>query len=505
VVGSLVLLAFLAGCLEPSLADSAQSENKTTAECLADEGCQETVLRRIETRMGTLDYHAGFQTPTTVERIYDEMDYQRAVLAHQISDNLVSFYSMHVGPQEAIDGAQMGDLVVWENFLDPNGIVLTGNDTTVYGMAYLDLENNGPMVVDVPPSPFLGSVLDLWQVPLAGIDANGAKFVIVAEDYEAGVDVPKGFTLLRSRTSLAVFFARGLVVEGDVKGAANTVFNSKIYPLSAIDSAPDTKVHLATGVAMDTISPMEPMAYWERVSKVLDYVNPEFDQDASLMISLLKPLGIERGKPFAPNERERKILADAAHFGWLMGQAISYAPRFDDITYYPGTQWEWVLELDPSLREAFWRDLEARTNYYFAASMAQPAMKTKAIGTGSQYIRSARDANGDWLDGGNTYRLNVPDSPPAELFWSITLHDFEFRSQVHTDTLDAARSSYDDLKYNDDGSVDLYFGPAAPDGYENNWVKTIPGRGWWAWFRFYSPSEAFFDKSWQLPDFEKIG
>jgi hypothetical protein len=432
------------------------------------------------------------------------MDYQRAVLAHQISDNLVSYYSMHVGPQEAIEGAEMGDLVVWQNFLDPKGIVLTGNDTTVYGMAYLDLANNGPMVVEVPPSPFLGSVLDLWQVPLAGIDANGAKFVVVAEDHLGEVDVPEGFTLLRSRTSLAVFFARGLVVEGDVEGAASTVFNSKIYPLSEFDSPPETRVQLATGVAMDTISPMEPMVYWGRVAKVLDYLNPEIDQDASLMISLLKPLGIEPGKAFNPDERQKKILADAAHFGWVMAEAISYAPRFDGITYYSGTQWEWVLELDPSLRESFWRDLEARTNYYFQASMAQPAMKTKAIGKGSQYIRSARDSSGEWLDGGNLYRLNVPADPPAELFWSITLHDFETRSQVQTESNNAALSSYDDLRYNDDGSVDLYFGPVVPEGFENNWVETIPGRGWWVWFRFYSPAEAFFDKSWQLADFEKI-
>jgi len=222
------------------------------------------------------------------------------------------------------------------------------------------------------------------------------------------------------------------------------------------------------------------------------------------MISLLKPLGVEPGRPFEPDERQTKILADAAHFGWVMGQAISYAPRFDGITYYDGTQWEWVLELDPSLRESFWRDLEARTNYYFQASMAQPAMKTKAIGKGSQYLRSARDSGGEWLDGGNLYRLNVPAAPPAELFRSITLYNFETRSQVQTDSNNAALSSYDDLRYNDDGSVDLYFGPVAPEGYANNWVETVPGRGWWVWFRFYSPAGAFFDKSWQLSDFERL-
>ena len=94
--------------------------------------------------------------------------------------------------------------------------------------------------------------------------------------------------------------------------------------------------------------------------------------------------------------------------------------------------------------------------------MAQPAMKTSAIGRGSQYVRSARDAKGDWLDGSHTYKLNVPANAPMELFWSITLYDFETRSQVQNKTNNAALSSYDDPKYNVDGSVDLYFGPEAP-------------------------------------------
>lgn len=478
----------------------------------APNSAQETTT--IQTRVGPLQYELpfevagtklGYPTEATVNKLYDEMDFQRAVLAHQIADNLVSYYSMHVGPQSSIKGLRMGDFVVWEKFLDTKGIVLTGNDTTVYGMVFMDLAKNGPMVVEVPPSPFLGSILDLWQVPLAGIDSNGAKFVVAAEDYEQDVTLPKGAKLLRSRTSLAVFFARGLVVDNDVKGAANTVKNCKVYPLSEIDSPPRMRIQLASGVAMDTISPMAPMAYWERVAKVLNYVNPEIDHDASLLISLLKPLGIEPGKPFEPDARQKKLLEEAAHFGWLMAQTISYAPRFDDITYYPNTQWEWVLELDPSLRESFWRDLEARTNYYFQASMAQPAMKEKNVGQGSQYIRSVRDSNGKWLDGGKQYRLTVPANPPAKLFWSITLHDYATRSQIQNATNNAALSSYDKLKYNEDGSVYLYFGPkAAPEGFENNWIQTVPKRGWWVWFRFYGPLEEFFDKSWQLPDFEMI-
>ncbi len=501
-IGNLIVVAALvvgATCVYGS-----PDDDLTTADALSDEKAREAVLDQVETRMGLLDYEAGMPSQSTVERVYDEMDYQRAVLAHQISDNLVSFYSMYVGPNEAIDGLEMGDFVVWEKFLDTKGIVLTGNNTTVYGMAYLDLKANGPMVVEVPPSPFLGSILDLWQVPLSGIGASGGTFVVVADDHEGDIDLPAGATLLRSRTTLAVFFARGLVVNNDVEAAAGTVTDCRVYPLSMIDSPPETKTRYASGVPMDTISPMEPMIYWERVAEVLNFINPKLDQDASLLISLLKPLGIEPGVPFNPDQRQKRILSDAAHFGWMMAQVISYAPRFEDITYYTGTQWEWVLELDPSLQQDFWRDLEARTNYYFQASMAQPAMKEKNVGSGSQYVRSARDANGEWLDGGKLYRLRVPANPPVELFWSLTVHDFETRSQIQNDMNLAALSTYDDLKQNSDGSIDLYFGPTAPEGLESNWIQTIADRGWWVWFRFYSPTEAFFDKSWQLGDFERI-
>ncbi len=494
-ISGAALVVFLGGCTEPASTQSEQSQ----ASSLPD---NQTI---IETRIGSLTYQSGFPTASTSEKLYNEMDFQRAVLAHQHSDNLVSYYSMNFGFLASSEGSKEGDLFVWENFADPKAIVLTGNDTTIYGMSFLNLKENGPMVVEVPPSPFLGGLFDLWMVPIAAIDAKGGTFVIASEDYEGEIKVPEGATLIRSQTNMAAFFARGLVINNDMDAAVKAVTDCKVFPLSQIASPPETKVVLVTGVPMDTISPMEPKAYWTRVAKVLDFVNPEMDEDASLLISLLKPLGIEPGKPFSPDARQTKILHDAAHFGWLMAQNISLAPRFDDIIYYPGTQWEWVLQLDPTLRDQFMRDMEARTNYYFQATMALPAMKNKAIGKGSQYIRSARNSSGEWLDGGNQYRLNVPANAPVELFWSITLYDYETRSQIQTDTNNPSLSSYDDLKKNDDGSVDLYFGPSAvPEGYENNWVKTIPGRGWWVWFRFYSPTEAFFDKSWQLPDFEKL-
>ena len=134
----------------------------------------------IETRLGTLTYEAGFPTDETARKLYDEMDFQRAVLAYQYADPLVSFYSIHVGFQSI--GIEPGDLILYDKLLDPKGMYLTGNTTTIYGMTFLDLEKDGPMMVEVPASPFLGAMLDLWQRPIAGIDASGGTFLVASAD-----------------------------------------------------------------------------------------------------------------------------------------------------------------------------------------------------------------------------------------------------------------------------------------------------------------------------------
>lgn len=107
---------------------------------------------------------------------------------------------------------------------------------------------------------------------------------------------------------------------------------------------------------------------------------------------------------------------------------------------------------------------------------------------------------GQWLQGGNNYTLRVPANAPAKQFWAMTLYDTETRSFIDTKHDIAGLDSKKDLVKNEDGSVDLYFGPEAPQGKEKNWIPTAPGRGWFAYFRLYAPTEAYFDRSWKLPD-----
>lgn len=210
-----------------------------------------------KTQIGDLHYEAGFPTPDTVKKLYDEMDFQRAVLAYQYVDTLVSLYSMNVAFKAA--GADDGDLVLWQRFLDPKTIALTGNNTTIYALGFLDLDKAGPMVLDVTPGPVYGGLWDLWQVPIGAITEKGGTFVVATDDFKG--PVPTGATLIKSRTKLASLVIRGLVRNDDVAAAAHAVEITKVYPLAKIASPPRNKVIHATGKTMDTISP-EGMPFW---------------------------------------------------------------------------------------------------------------------------------------------------------------------------------------------------------------------------------------------------
>lgn len=94
---------------------------------------------------------------------------------------------------------------------------------------------------------------------------------------------------------------------------------------------------------------------------------------------------------------------------------------------------------------------------------------------------------------------------PAVDFWSLTIYDRSTRAFIYTPEGRAGLSSrnLDTMKLNDDGSVTLYFGPKAPEGYENNWIPTgdkIP----FPMFRFYGPTDALFDRSFKLNDVELV-
>lgn len=131
-------------------------------------------------------------------------------------------------------------------------------------------------------------------------------------------------------------------------------------------------------------------------------------------------------------------------------------------------------------------------------------MVTVMVGAGSQYQTTFRDSIGEYLVGENSYRLNVPADVPVNNFWSVAVYDTTTYSLIDNGTANSTRHSNMALDENDDGSVDLYLGPTPPESGETNWVKTNPGTGFFLYFRYYGPTQEFFDKTWRPGDVERL-
>jgi hypothetical protein len=258
-----------------------------------------------------------------------------------------------------------------------------------------------------------------------------------------------------------------------------------------------------SGQPADMLYPMD-YSYFEGLADFVqhEYVGPE---DWS-MRGMMASLGIEKGKPFNPDKQMKEILIAGAEVGMKMAQALRYGEKLKGTRYYDNRQWNNVLNvLDVEFKQDSYLDIDARVGMFKIGYSISPAMVMNMVGKGSKYPFAYRDADGDFLSGGSSYKLHMPANIPAANFWSVTLYDGENASGLKNGQPFPSIGSLSNLQYNDDGSVDLYFGPTLPkNALKSNYLKTAPGKGWFTLLRLYSPTEAFFDQSWRPDDFKKL-
>jgi hypothetical protein len=120
------------------------------------------------------------------------------------------------------------------------------------------------------------------------------------------------------------------------------------------------------------------------------------------------------------------------------------------------------------------------------------------------YLISIRDKDGEAFDGSRTYRLTVPANAPVEQYWSVTAYDRQTYALIRNMPRASRSSQIPDLQKNSDGSIDAYCGPQAPAGKDSNWIPTDPARKFELMFRAYVPTKPLFEKTWVLPDVEKV-
>jgi len=457
---------------------------------------QETIKTRVGDLKFTHDFANGYPTKETVEKLFDEIDFQRACQAYLWGLPIVPFAQwQHVHENDF--GAKSGDVVLYHDYTSKTGI-LTANATTPYVSSFINLEETGPIVIDIPEAEVRGAMHSMWQIAIAEMVKPG-RYVFHAP----GTEAPKVKNAQIFETSTnSIFFAIRLL-STDQAQRDKDLAAVKIYPFSKIDSPPKTKVIDVAGRSWQGWHPRG-IAYFETLADILGR-EPVAERDRFFM-AMLKPLGIEKGKPFAPDKRQKRILEEAALVGEAMAKANDFVklPRMPQAEYVEGSNWEIATVSPPDQRRETYDELDGRAAWFYEAVTNDPAMMSTTPGKDQIYLGGDRDADGAWLDGAHNYVLRVPANAPVAAFWSLTVYDVATRALIVNKQQIADRSSRMALDKNKDGSVDIYVGPDKPKSGTANWIPTVPGKAWFAYFRFYSPTKPYFDRSWVLPDVEKL-
>lgn len=449
----------------------------------------------------------GYPTEATVKKAYDDADLNRAIQAYK-------FFYPTVSGEGLIRGNDAIGIKPNKVFgtLDtkPQQVGFTLNSDTPYAPVLVDL-SQGPVVVDIPAGPLIVVAMDVNQrwvadMGLPGPDAGkGGKHIILPPGYNG--TVPSGYHVWKASSNNLTVGVRSLPIGGDVKGAMARLKTVKIHPLNQAAGWTEPTWLELSGKPQNT-TPLDwenSIKYWEVLHDVIERepaysgYHPYYGE--------LAVLGIAKGKPFNPDERMKGILEKAAKIANAQMRVQSFADRREDRVVWKDRKWEWagLRSENGDFDTPNYTDLDAREVWFYQAIGASPAMFRRGAGAGSVYWLGTHDASGQYLDGGKNYKLTIPLPVPAKLFWSVTVYDTDTRSQVATDLNSAALRSMFELKdLAGAKTVDLYFGPVAPAGKEKQWIKTIPNKGWFVYFRAYGPEAAAFDGAWKPGDFEEV-
>ena len=462
----------------------------------------------IDSKIGKLEFEAGYPAQETVQRLYDELDFQRAVQAYLWALPMSSYGAM-VDAHKAL-GADNHTVIVADKLAEPQQLILTANQDTIYLSGVFDLRE-GPMVMELPPG-LLGTLNNLWQQPLVDLGGpfspeqnRGGRFLILPPDY-AGPLPQIHYHTAQSDTNLVVFYLRAIPKSRkDIPKLLELIHSYRQYKLAEAQNPPPTKFVSMSGKKADFLT-HEGLAYFESLARYINE-NPPRPQDMA-MLGMLKTLGIVHGQAFEPDARMQRILTEAATVGRAMAKTLAWTPRVPkDVLYaYPGErQWKKIFFGDPTFSTPDYLALDLRSKYAFEAIGTAKSMVVSVPGQGSQYIGTYKDSGGNWLSGEHTYRMHLPKDVPANMFWSLTVYDNETRSLIQNDLGRPLVGSVHGAKANADGSFDLYFGPGLPaDVPEENWVQTKPGEGWFVYLRLYGPEQSYFDKTWVPGDAVKL-
>jgi hypothetical protein len=473
--------------------------------------------------------HENHPTPATAKLLKDELLFQRATQTYLWALALINTLGMKFG-SEKVFGAGYNVLPVWKKRVDAKTLVTTPNSDVIYALSYLDLGRDGPLVFEAGAG-LQGILLDFWQRPIPGpaIDGkamlgdvgffgpdkgNGGRFLILPPGYDK--PVPEGYFVYRSATNNVFLFLRSFYQDPTNLAPAVAVMEAtKIYPLGGQATAKPMQFPDASGVPANML-PVSDGSVFDQLKQLVD--SETADLASADGLGMLASIGIIKGRPFNPDTNMRTILDRAAKTAYRMSRVIGREENISgrSLRVYPERRWvnpfadgtpsnpSGALDLAWTNVAGGFVDLDARiwmfTDYYSIS----PGMVSQTPGAGAKYMIAFTDSTGAPLSGGTSYRVKLPPKVPAANFWSVTLYEAANASGLANGQPFPSVGSRDKPEQNADGSTDLYLGPTAPAGKERNWLRTVPGNGYFAILRLYGPTETAIDKSWVPSDVERV-
>jgi len=448
-------------------------------------------------------------TKQSVESLEEQVAYQRAFEATVWAMPALGVYGLRAGLISSIN-MKNNDIAAWSGPLVQKMEAITPNTVTPYIVAFTDL-SKGPVVLEVPAktekSSLYGQVTDFWQMTIAdvgpaGIDkGNGGKYLFLPPNYNK--EIPKGYLPVQSPGNRILLVFRSVRGPGATDEDAYAYTKKmRMYYLSEANNIPEQRFLDPLEVIVPSL-PFYSIKTLENIKTIFE-VEPVLTRD-KVMMGMLATLGIEKGKAFNPDPKLKPAMVRGVQ------DAYFYMQNLVDKMHKENLYWEnrhWALVMQPDEDRGFdfinsdMVQIDARATAWQFFTYYPKVMSDKV---GTVYLSPTADTKGTTIAAGTNYKLRIPADTPAKQFWSLTMYDHATWSFIINPTERNGISSFDTDKLimNEDGSVDIYFGPDKPKGYESNWLPT-EGKRPYLWLRLYGPDTAFWNKSFVMPDVEKV-
>ncbi|WP_245505941.1 DUF1254 domain-containing protein [Rhizobium sullae] len=445
------------------------------------------------------------------ETLRDDLYYQNAVQAYIQTLPILNTIGLRDG-SEAAFGAGYNVLPIWKDRMDSRAWVPTPNADVIYSMSYLDLKKDGPLVVAAPPN-VIGMFTDFYQRTITDVGAigpdraRGGLYLLLPPDYDG--EVPKGYFAFKSSTNNVFLFFRTVMAKGengpDPAPAVALAERTRIYPLWAPEKdVKPMEFPNASGKRVNMMYPTD-STYWSKLKEYVDH-EPAASIDP-VTRGVLAAIGIVKGVPFEPTEKQKELLQKAVITAPKMIMANRQLGRPDKRNlYYKDRQYEntWAAGT-AEWSQSTYLDVMQRASFFQVAYSSAPAMVMRTLDAGSKYPFTVRDADGDFLDGSKSYKLHLPPDPPAALFWAVTAYNITDGTMPETDQPLPSINGFNKVKANEDGSIDLFFGPRKPEASpDSNFIQTVDGRAFLVTVRLYGTGVEFYDQTWKPDDVVKL-